>query len=235
MTMLTISQQDNKAMFEIINPKTKEKGRQHDGDYTDHLPALKRIAPVTIIQHIHRPDDDSTDTYRIHINQQARGRSRMARCCVIALAVALLTASCAKTAANGNSAIANMETGMCCEDTTVQPDTVIDLEAEWAALSRLAHAFAVVESNDNPKAINRKENAVGLLQIRPIMIRQANMIVGEDIYTLSDRHDSIMSIAIFHTVMSELNPTLDIDRAIEIWNPNATRGYRNLIKAIYKL
>ena len=228
-------------MFEIINPKTKEKGRQHDGDYTDHLPALKRIAPVTIIQHIHRPDDDSTDTYRIHINQQARGRSRMARCCVIALAVALLTASCAKTAANGNSAIANMETGMCCEeslsdpsDPLTTPDTVIDLEAEWAALSRLAHAFAVVESNNNPNAVNHRENAVGLLQIRPIMIRQANMIVGEDIYTLFDRHDSIMSIAIFHTVMSELNPTLDIDRAIDIWNPNASREYRNLVIAVYE-
>ena len=240
MTMLTISQQENNTMFEIVNPKTKEKGRQHDGDYTDHLPALKRIAPVTIIQHIHRPDDGGTDTYRIHINQQARVRSRTARCCVIVLAVALLTVSCAKTAANGNSAISDMETGMCCEeslsdpsDPLTPPDTVIDLEKEWNEVAKLAHAFAVVESNDNPHAVNHRENAVGLLQIRPIMIRQANMIVGEDIYTLSDRHDSIMSIAIFHTVMSELNPTFDIDRAIEIWNPNASRDYSNLIKSVY--
>lgn len=231
--MLTISQQENKTMFEIINPKTKEKGRQHDGDYTDHLPALKRIAPVTIIQHIHRPDDDSTDTYRIHINQQARVRSRMARCCVIALAVALLTASCVKTSSNGNLPIADLETGMYCESDTIQPDTVIDLEAEWNKVAKLAHAFAVVESNDNPNAVNYRENAVGLLQIRPTMIRQANIIVGEEIYTLSDRHDSIMSIAIFHTVMSELNPELDVDKAINIWNPNASTEYRNLIKAIY--
>lgn len=223
-------------MFEIINPKTKEKGRQHDGDYTDHLPALKRIAPVTIIQHIHRPDDGSTDTYRIHINQQARVRSRTARCCAIALAAALLTTSCVKTAANGNSAIADMETGMCCEeslsdpsDPLTPPDTVIDLEAEWAALSRLAHAFAVVESNDNPKAYNKKENAVGWLQIRPCMVREANRIIGEDIYTLSDRWDSITSIAIFHTVMMEKNPSLDIDKAIEIWNPNASPAYRHSI------
>jgi len=226
-------------MFEIVNPKTKEKGRQHDGDYTDHLPALKRIAPVTIIQHIHRPDDGGTDVYRIHINQQARGRSRMARCCVIALAVALLTASCAKTAANGNSAIANMETGMCCEeslsapsDPLTPPDTVIDLEKEWNEVAKLAHAFAVVESNDNPHAYNKKENAVGLLQIRPCMVADANRIIGEDIYTLSDRWDSITSIAIFHTVMMEKNPSLDVNKAIEIWNPNATSTYRQSILSI---
>ena len=129
--------------------------------------------------------------------------------------------------------VLDLSTGQYCEDTAVV-DTVIDLEAEWNEVSKLAHAFAVVESNDNPKAINRKENAVGLLQIRPIMIKQANQIVGEDIYELSDREDSLVSLGIFHTVMSELNPTLDIARAIEIWNPNATQSYRNLIKAIYK-
>jgi hypothetical protein len=34
--------------------------------------------------------------------------------------------------------------------------------------------------------------------------------------------------------MSELNPTFDIDRAIEIWNPNASTEYRNLVKAMVK-
>lgn len=92
----------------------------------------------------------------------------------------------------------------------------------------------MVESNDNPKAINHRENAVGLLQIRPIMVEQANMIVGEDIYELSDREDSLVSLGIFHTIMSELNPELDVDKAIDIWNPNASTEYRNLIKAIYK-
>ena len=110
------------------------------------------------------------------------------------------------------------------------PDTnIIDLEAEWAALSRLAHAFALVESNDNPNAYNPAENAVGLLQIRPCMVAEANRIVGENIYTLSDRWDSITSIAIFHTVMMAKNPSLDVNKAIEIWNPNATPTYRHSI------
>ncbi len=114
------------------------------------------------------------------------------------------------------------------------PDTnIIDLEVEWAALSRLAHAFALVESNDNPNAYNPAENAVGLLQIRPCMVAEANRIIGEDIYTLSDRWDSLTSIAIFHTVMMVKNPSLDVNKAIEIWNPNASRDYSNLIKSVY--
>lgn len=230
-------------MFEIINPKTNETGRQHEGDYTDHLPALRKIAPITIIQYTPHPNEDGTTSYPVHITPPAqkavwRGEKN-ARYCVIALLVALFTASCGKTPVNGK--IADLETGQSCEslsdpsDPLTPPDTVIDLAAEWNACYKLAHAFAVVESNDNPKAINHRENAVGLLQIRPIMVRQANQIVGEELYELSDREDSLVSLGIFHTVMSELNPELDVDKAIDIWNPNATQSYRNLIKAIYNL
>ena len=229
-------------MFEIINPKSNNKGRQHDGDYTDHLPALRKIAPVTIIQYTPHPNEDGTTSYPIHITppaQKAVWRGKAARYCVIALAVALLTASCGKTPANGNFPIADMETGLYCESLSdpsnpITPfDTTIDLQDEWDAYYKLAHAFAVVESNDNPKAVNHRENAVGLLQIRPIMVRQANQIVGEDLYELSDREDSLVSLGIFHTVMSELNPTLDVDKAIDIWNPNASKEYRNCIKSVY--
>jgi hypothetical protein len=129
-----------------------------------------------------------------------------------------------------------METGMCCEeslsdpsDPLTPPDTVIDLEKEWNEVAKLAHAFAVVESNDNPAAYNKKENAVGWLQIRPCMVAEANRIIGEDIYTLSDRWDSLTSIAIFHTVMMVKNPSLDVNKSIEIWNPNATPTYRHSI------
>lgn len=243
---------NSKAMFEIINPKTGETGRLHDGDYTDHLPALRKIAPVTIIQHTPRPDEDGTDSYPVHIGTpgtQTRGRAKYARYCVIALLATLLTTSCAKTPAN--SIIADLETGQSCDpsempdksyssdtsdtsDTSDQsPDTTIDLTEDWEACYKLAYAFAVVESNNNPHAVNHHENAVGLLQIRPIMIKQANQIVGEDIYELTDREDSLVSLGIFHTIMSELNPTLDVDKAIDIWNPNASTEYRNLIKSVY--
>ena len=36
------------------------------------------------------------------------------------------------------------------------------------------------ESRFQPDAINKSENAVGLLQIRPIMIREVNRLIGEE-------------------------------------------------------
>jgi hypothetical protein len=238
-------------MYTILDihgkPVTDKDGNpiEHNGTYADDYAELRKQAPVTIIQHTTLPDEDGTTSYPVHIGtpgQQASGCGKIARYCVIALMAALLTTSCGKTPANGNFAIENLETGMYCEeslsdpsDPLTPPDTVIDLQVEWNACYRLAHAFAVVESNDNPHAVNHRENAVGLLQIRPIMVRQANQIVGEELYELSDREDSLVSLGIFHTVMSELNPELDVDKAIDIWNPNASKDYRNLIKAIYNL
>ena len=42
-------------------------------------------------------------------------------------------------------------------------------------------AIEKVESNQNPYAINKAENAIGSLQIRPIMIADYNRISGEDL------------------------------------------------------
>lgn len=207
--------------------------KRQKGSYADNLDEIKKYRPCLIIQRHDQPDEDGSKSQRIHYG--AAVTPIRARLSLIIMLVALFTASCGNTPADSPK-MADLETWQSCDpsDTSHQSDpSTIDLESEWQAVSRLAHAFALVESNDNPRAVNHQENAVGLLQIRPIMVRQANQIVGEDIYTLSDRHDSLTSIAIFHTVMSELNPTLDIDRAIEIWNPNASREYRNLIKSVY--
>ena len=205
--------------------------KESEGSYVDNLKEIHDYAPCDVEQETDVEDAEHNRTNNIHVTPPSK--PFIAPLMLLIVLLGLPLCSCQNKGVERPYDVLDLSTGQYCEDTAVV-DTVIDLEAEWNEVSKLAHAFAVVESNDNPHAINRKENAVGLLQIRPIMIRQANQIVGEDIYTLSDRHDSIMSIAIFHTVMSELNPTLDIDRAIEIWNPNATQSYRNLIKAIYK-
>ena len=216
--------------------------KRQKGSYADNLDEIKKYRPCLIIQRHDQPDEDGSKSQRIHYG--AAVTPIRARLSLIVMLVALLTTSCGNTPAGGEKtmSIQDLETWQSCDpsDPSHQSDSshksdpsAIDLESEWQAVSRLAHAFALVESNDNPRAVNHQENAVGLLQIRPIMVRQANQIVGEDIYTLSDRHDSLTSIAIFHTVMSELNPTLDINRAIEIWNPNASREYRNLVKSVY--
>jgi len=42
-------------------------------------------------------------------------------------------------------------------------------------------AIEKVESNQNPYAINKKENALGCLQIRPIMVADYNRITGQNL------------------------------------------------------
>lgn len=214
--------------------------KRQKGSYADNLDEIKKYRPCLIIQRYDKASDDGSTSIRIHYGMPVT--PIRARLSLVITLMALLTASCGYTPADGQKSlpIQDLESGLSVDPSDssdfsdLSDPSTIDLEAEWNAVSKLAHAFAVVESSDNPRAINRKENAVGLLQIRPIMVRQANMIVGEDIYTLSDRHDSLTSIAIFHTVMSELNPELDVDRAIDIWNPNASTEYRNLVKSMVK-
>lgn len=218
--------------------------RRMVGSYIDSLPRLHKFASCIVEQQTDTEDEQHNTTTRIRIDPPQGKRPRKFRLRLFYVLLAYLFVSCAETPAGGEKtmSIQDLETWQSCDpsysshpsDPSHKSDSSsIDLEAEWEEMSKLAHAFAVVESNDNPRAVNHQENAVGLLQIRPIMVKQANQIVGEDIYTLSDRHDSLTSIAIFHTVMSELNPTLDVDKAIEIWNPNASREYRNLVKAVY--
>ena len=97
-------------------------------------------------------------------------------------------------------------------------------------LFAMAEAFAWVESRGNHMAYNEKEDAVGLLQIRPIMVREANRLLGEEAFTLADRWEPIESIDIFCTVIEHHNPKLDIDRAIDIWNPRCPASYRQSVK-----
>lgn len=52
------------------------------------------------------------------------------------------------------------------------------------------------ESRFQPDAINKSENAVGLLQIRPIMIKEVNRLIGEERFTDADRKDLYKSVEI---------------------------------------
>ena len=92
---------------------------------------------------------------------------------------------------------------------------------------RLLNAIIHVESRGNPKAINRKENAVGILQIRPIMLRHVNRLTGSN-YKLKDRYDPDKSIAMFDSLMKYSNPSYAVDTACMLWNS----GRRTRIKAV---
>lgn len=83
-------------------------------------------------------------------------------------------------------------------------------------IMRLAYATAWVESRWNEAAVNG--SCVGFLQISPIMVREANRLLGFDCFVDGDRWDEQASIAIYHVVMDYLNPTADIVKACKIWN-----------------
>jgi len=69
-------------------------------------------------------------------------------------------------------------------------------------LKILIPLLAIFESNGNPNAYNNKENAAGILQIRPIMIKDCNRISGESTYYLKDRWNEEKS---YHMAITYLN------------------------------
>ena len=76
------------------------------------------------------------------------------------------------------------------------------------AIDTLLMAVMAVESNFDSMAYNAKENAAGVLQIRPIMVREVNRLLGEDKYTLKDRWNKAKSIEMFNVIRSHTkNPT----------------------------
>ena len=97
-----------------------------------------------------------------------------------------------------------------------------------------------VESKGSKTLYNKKERAAGILQIRPIMIREVNRIVGYKKYKLKDRWDSTKSVQIFKTYQKNFNPTADLEVASRIWNggirgmrKRSTLKYYKKVKQIY--
>jgi soluble lytic murein transglycosylase-like protein len=83
-------------------------------------------------------------------------------------------------------------------------------------------AIMRVESNFNPYAINIKENAVGILQIRPVMVKEVNKIQKKlnkkEFFTLEDRYDSLKSVKMYYIVQKYHNPTSNPKLSARLWN-----------------
>ena len=86
---------------------------------------------------------------------------------------------------------------------------------------RIIHAIIKQESNYCDTIQSRKENAVGLLQIRPIMITEINRITKKH-YSLNDRFSRKKSIAIFIAYQDFYNPKWSYEVAARIWNGGAS-------------
>lgn len=93
-------------------------------------------------------------------------------------------------------------------------------------------AIMLKESGGDSLAIGRC-NDVGILQITPIMVKDANRILGAEKYTLKDRTSVSKSIEIFNIIQDHYNPDHDFHLALKIWNPKAPISYHNDIMYIY--
>lgn len=98
----------------------------------------------------------------------------------------------------------------------------------------MADAFAIQESGMTEDAVSPCGRYVGCLQISKIMVREANRILGDSIYSYDDRYDAGCSYGIFKAVMEYHNPTLNIEKAIDIWNKKAPSIYRENVKNYYQ-
>lgn len=79
-------------------------------------------------------------------------------------------------------------------------------------------AIMQIESRGNVNAHNIQEDAVGVLQIRRIMVREINRVLGYQAYTYKDRWDYQKSVEMFTIFQSRYNPTWDAETAARKWN-----------------
>ena len=88
---------------------------------------------------------------------------------------------------------------------------------DWSAV---VSAIAQVESEGNARAVNG--DAVGLLQIRPILVKDVNRILkmrkSTRRYTLTDRYCPRKSAEMFAIYQSYYNPSGNVEKAIRLWN-----------------
>jgi hypothetical protein len=100
----------------------------------------------------------------------------------------------------------------------------------------LIAAIIQVESGGDTLAYNSKEDAVGCLQIRPIMVREVNRLVGKDSFTLYDRWSNVKSIQMFNILRSNLKGASN-EKIARVWNGGyngknnpKTLGYWNKVR-----
>ena len=105
--------------------------------------------------------------------------------------------------------------------------------------TKVINAIAIVESNNNPKAIGGG-GSVGLLQITPVLVRDCNKILEKQKkskrYNLKDRLNPEKSKEMFILIQEHYNPSHNVEKAIRLWNGGpkysvrGTQGYYNKVR-----
>lgn len=120
---------------------------------------------------------------------------------------------------------------------------------EKRPIEPLVNALITVESQGNPHAIGDTHldaPSIGLLQIRPIMVREVNRILKlngiDHKYKLSDRKDSIKSVEMFYIWYEFHHKDDDFETIARSWNGGsngpklkATEHYWNKVKVELEL
>ena len=117
-------------------------------------------------------------------------------------------------------------------------ESIIQLEPKsiQMALSErdLVSALILVESRGNDSAIGDRHivggEAVGALQIRPIMVREVNRILkiqkSDKRFKLSDRYDREKTIEMFYIWKNFHHKDSDFEKIARNWN-GGPKGYKN--------
>jgi hypothetical protein len=122
--------------------------------------------------------------------------------------------------------------------------TILTLSASGVSAplkDKLLAAIIQTESRYDAGAVLPSENAVGILQIRPIMIEDVNRILiykkDSRRYTLEDRINPKKSIEIWYIVQRYYNPTYDLRTACLVWNGRGKdgQGDKNYLAKIQSL
>ena len=108
------------------------------------------------------------------------------------------------------------------------------IDANYETLMAMEEAFARQESENNPFAYSKRDHAVGLLQVTPIMLKHFHEIVDSETFSdINDMYEESYCRTVFEVVQLHDNPKLDIDRACDVWNPGCPRVYRQNVKRVF--
>ena len=89
-------------------------------------------------------------------------------------------------------------------------------------LGDLVRAMVWVESKGDPKAFAKREEAVGVLQIRPIMVNEVIRLLhkfdSDKFYTLEDRWSETKSIEMFYVIYNYYHKDSSYEEIARCWN-----------------
>lgn len=114
------------------------------------------------------------------------------------------------------------------------PMGVTEIQKPLDSWQLLELAIIKTESDFNAQAIGTK-NDIGVFQITPIYVKEVNRILDTLKYSHVDAFDIEKSLEMFEVYQSVKNPDRDIEKAINLHNPNgASIDYATKVLSNYR-